>query len=223
MREIADVGFLLSRIAPRMTITPFELMLYAGALFILFLTPGPVWVALLARSMSGGFQAAWPLALGVVVGDVIWPLVAVLGVSWIVSEVSWFMDVLKWVAVVMFVVMGVLIIRHADRELSENSRLTRPGMWAGCIAGVVVIMANPKAVLFYMGVLPGFFDLTRVTAWDIGAICLLSLLVPLIGNLILAASVDRVRSLLKSPQALRQINIIAGWLLIGVGVAIGFS
>ena len=223
MREIADVGFLLSRIAPRMTITPFELMLYAGALFILFLTPGPVWVALLARSMSGGFQAAWPLALGVVVGDVIWPLVAVLGVSWIVSEVSWFMDVLKWVAVVMFVVMGVLIIRHADRELSENSRLTRPGMWAGCIAGVVVIMANPKAVLFYMGVLPGFFDLTRVTAWDIGAICLLSLLVPLIGNLILAASVDRVRGLLKSPQALRQINIIAGWLLIGVGVAIGFS
>ena len=96
-------------------------------------------------------------------------------------------------------------------------------MWAGFIAGVVVIMANPKAVLFYMGVLPGFFDLTRVTAWDIGAICLLSLLVPLIGNLILAASVDRVRGLLKSPQALRQINIIAGWLLIGVGVAIGFS
>ena len=33
-------------------------MFYAGALLILFATPGPVWVALLARAMSGGFSAA---------------------------------------------------------------------------------------------------------------------------------------------------------------------
>ncbi len=63
-----------------MTISPFDLALYAGALLILFLTPGPVWVALTARALSGGFHAAWPLALGVVVGDALWPLLAVLGV-----------------------------------------------------------------------------------------------------------------------------------------------
>ncbi|RLJ41213.1 threonine/homoserine/homoserine lactone efflux protein [Litoreibacter meonggei] len=206
-----------------MTITPIELLFYAGGLFILFLTPGPVWVALLARAMSGGFRSAWPLAFGVVVGDVIWPLIAVLGVTWIVDQASWFMDVLKWVAVAMFITMGILLIRHADKELSENSSLTRPGMWAGFIAGVVVIMSNPKAVLFYMGVLPGFFDLTRVTGWDIAAICFLSFLVPLLGNLVLAASVDRVRGLLKAPGAVRKMNVVAGWLLIGVGVVIGLS
>ena len=206
-----------------MTITPIELLFYAGGLFILFLTPGPVWVALLARAMSGGFHSAWPLALGVVVGDVVWPLVAVLGVTWIVEQVSWFMDVLKWVAVAMFIVMGILLIRNADKQLSENSSLTRPGMWAGFVAGLVVIMANPKAVLFYMGVLPGFFDLTRVTWSDIAAICFLSFIVPLLGNLILAASVDRVRGLLKAPGALRRMNVIAGWLLVGVGVVIGGS
>jgi len=54
-----------------MTITPYELLLYAGALLILFMTPGPVWVALLARSLSGGFQAAWPLAMGVAIGDIV--------------------------------------------------------------------------------------------------------------------------------------------------------
>lgn len=206
-----------------MTITPLELSLYAGALLILFLTPGPVWVALLARSMSGGFQAAWPLAMGVVVGDVLWPLIAVLGVAWVVDQVSWFMDVLKWVAVAMFVAMGAALLRNADKQLSENSRLTRPGMWAGFVAGLVVILANPKAVLFYMGVLPGFFDLTRVTVWDIAAICTLSFLVPLAGNLMLAASVDRVRGLLKSPSALRRMNVVSGWLLIGVGAVIAVS
>ena len=203
-----------------MTISLVDAALYAGALFILFLTPGPVWVALIARAMSGGFRAAWPLAMGVVVGDVVWPLIAILGVSWIVSTFTGFMLVLKWVASIMFVTMGVLLIRGADKEIAKDSRLTKPGMLAGFIAGVAVILSNPKAVLFYMGVLPGFFDLTQLTAGDIATICALSFVVPLVGNLILAAFVDRARRLLKSPAALKRLNTASGVLLILVGLII---
>ncbi len=206
-----------------MTITLSDAALYAGALFILFLTPGPVWVALIARTMSGGFHSAWPLALGVVVGDVIWPLFAILGVTWLVSEFANFMIILKWVACAIFIVMGVLLIRHRDRSIATDTRLTRPGMWAGFVAGVAVIMGNPKAVIFYMGVLPGFFDLTRLTWPDIAVICFLSMLVPFLGNLILSAFVDRARRLLSSPTALRRTNVISGLLLICVGVIIPFT
>ena len=48
-----------------MTITASEIGLYSAALFLLFLTPGPVWVAMLARGLKHGFAGAWPLALGV--------------------------------------------------------------------------------------------------------------------------------------------------------------
>ena len=68
-----------------MTVSFVELLLYAGGIFILFITPGPVWVAIVARTLSGGFTAAWPLALGVVVGDIIWPFLAILGVTWVVG------------------------------------------------------------------------------------------------------------------------------------------
>ena len=129
-----------------MTISFYDMLLYAGALIILFMTPGPVWVALLARSLSGGLQAAWPLALGVAIGDILWPLVAVLGVAWLVSEFAGFMDLLKYVAVLVFMLMGAALIRNADHALDANSRLTRPGMWAGFLAGVAVIIGNPKAV-----------------------------------------------------------------------------
>lgn len=206
-----------------MTITLSQMALYAGALVVLFMTPGPVWVALLARSLSGGFRAAWPLAFGVVVGDVIWPLVAVFGLTWLVSEFAGFMTLLQWVAVLVFVAMGVGLIRHADQSLGANSRLTRPGMWAGFAAGLAVIMGNPKAILFYLGVLPGFFDLTKATAPDIVVICFLSFIVPLLGNLLLAASVDRVRVILKSPGAVRKMNLTAGYLLVGVGVVIALT
>ena len=206
-----------------MTITIAEAALYAAALLVLFLTPGPVWVALIARTLSGGFHAAWPLALGVVVGDVLWPLLAILGVTWIVSIYGGFLDLLRWVAVVMFAVMGALIIRNAGKTIAGDSRLTQPGMWAGFVAGLVVIIGNPKAVLFYMGMLPGFFDLAALTRWDIALICTLSFIVPLAGNLVMALGVNRVRRLLTSPGALRRMNRIAGSLLIGVAIFIAFG
>lgn len=206
-----------------MSLTFWDLALYSGALFVLFLTPGPVWVAMLARAMSGGFSAAWPLALGVVIGDVLWPLLAVLGVSWIVSEFTYFLDLMKWIAVAMFLVMGVMIIRHAGKAISANSSLTRPGRWAGFIAGLVVIIGNPKAVLFYMGLLPGFFDLSMLTVWDVAAICFASAAVPFCGNLILAGFVGKLRSVLSSPSALKRMNIIAGCLLIAVACVIPFT
>lgn len=203
-----------------MTASPTDLLLYAGAILILFLTPGPVWVALTARALSGGFASAWPLAVGVVIGDILWPLLAILGVTWIVSVFDEFMVVMRYVAAVMFLVMGVMLIRHAGASIGTDSRLTRPGRWAGFMAGVAVIVGNPKAVLFYMGVLPGFFDLGRVTWLDVVAILAISAMIPLMGNLLMALSVDRARRLLTSPTALRRVNIVAGVLLCLVGLVI---
>lgn len=206
-----------------MTITLSELLLYAGALAILFLTPGPVWVAMAARTLSGGFHAAWPLALGVVVGDALWPFLAILGVTWVVSVFAGFMTVLRWAASATFLIMGLLIMRHADRTIATDNRLTRPGMWAGFAAGVAVILGNPKAILFYMGVLPGFFDLTKLNWQDIAAIMALSMIVPLIGNIFFALFIDRARKVLTSPKALRRTNLTAGLLLIAVAFVIPFT
>ncbi len=206
-----------------MTIASGDLLLYGGALVILFLTPGPVWLALMARALSGGFGAAWPLAVGVAVGDILWPLVAVLGISWVLSVFDVFMAVLRWVACGVFIGMGILLIRHADRRISTDSRLTRPGIWPGFLAGLMAILGNPKAVLFYMGVLPGFFDLRAVTAMDVSAIIAASVVIPLIGNLLLAAFVGRVRALITAPRTLTRINVISGALLILVGVVIPLS
>ena len=205
-----------------MTLTIQQLALYAGALFILFMTPGPVWVALMACAMSGGFRAAWPLALGVVVGDVMWSVLAILGVSWIVSQYAGFLDLMRYVASVTFLFMGYMVIRSADKSIASDSRLTRPGVIAGFVAGLAVIIGNPKAILFYMGMLPGFFDLSQLTVADIVAIGALSAIVPLIGNLIMGAFIGKVRALLTSPRALKRMNLTAGWLLVAVGVVIPF-
>ena len=203
-----------------MTATFFDLALYAGGIFILFLTPGPVWMALVARTLSGGFGSAWPLALGVVIGDILWPIIAILGLSWVAMQYDGLLDLLKYVATLIFFVLGLSLISNPDRAVNSDNRLTRPGQLAGFIAGVAIILSNPKAILFYIGVLPGFFDLSRVTLLDIVAICTISAVLPFLGNLTLSIMVDRVRHLLSSPATLRKVNTISGILLILVGVII---
>ena len=203
-----------------MTATFFDLALYAGGIFILFLTPGPVWMALVARTLSGGFGSAWPLALGVVIGDILWPIIAILGLSWVAMQYDGLLDLLKYVATLIFFVLGFSLISNPDWAVNNDNRLTRPGQLAGFIAGVAIILSNPKAILFYIGVLPGFFDLSRVTLLDIVAICTISAVLPFLGNLTLSIMVDRVRHLLSSPATLRKVNTISGILLILVGVII---
>jgi len=203
-----------------MTVTAYELLLYAGGMFLLWLVPGPVWVALTARSLTGGFAAAWPLAVGVALGDMVWPLTAIFGLSWVLSLYGDFLEALRWVAAAVFVVMGVLLIRKPAGTIAEDSRLTRPGVLAGFLTGLAVVIGNPKAILFYMGVLPGFFDLGRAQAVDIVAILLVSALVPMLSNLVLALSIDRARRLLSSPAAIRRMNLISGVLLVAVGLVI---
>ena len=206
-----------------MTVSAGDLLLYAGAILILFLTPGPVWVALIGRTLGGGFRAAWPLAAGVVLGDALWPLLAIFGIAWLISSIDGLLEAMRWVAAGIFLWMGAGLIRHADRQLGADSRLMAPGRWAGFAAGIAVIVGNPKAILFYMGVLPGFFDLSRIGAPDIAAILAVSMLIPLAGNLAMALSIDRARRLMASPAALRRTNVVAGWLLIGVGLVIPFT
>jgi threonine/homoserine/homoserine lactone efflux protein len=205
-----------------MSVTFQQLLFYALGMAGLWAVPGPVWVALTARALSGGFAAAWPLAVGVALGDLVWPLAAILGLSWIEGTYGDLLSILRWVAALIFLVMGILLIRKPATPPGTDSRMTKPGLWAGFSVGLAAVIGNPKAILFYMGALPGFFTLGTLTGVDIALIILISAAIPMAGNLGLALFLDRARQLLSSPESLRKLNVTSGILLIGVGLAIPF-
>lgn len=206
-----------------MTVSLWQLLLYTGGMALLWAAPGPVRVALIARTMAGGFASAWPLAVGVAMGDLLWPLAAILGLNWILSVYGGFLHLLRFIAAATFVTMGLLLIRKTTGPLNPDSHLTRPGKLAGFLTGLAVVTGNPKAILFYMGVLPGFFDLSRITTPDLAAILFISMMVPVLGNLGLALFLDRTRQFLSSTANLRRINLFSGGLLVLVGIAIALT
>jgi len=208
-----------------MTLTAASLMAYAGALGLLVITPGPVVAALIARAATGGVRGAVPLAAGVAVGDMLWPLIAMLGIGAAVSVWADALYVLRLVGAVILVWMGLELARHAEAAAIRATAggLARESGWAGFGAGLLVILGKPKAILFYLGVLPGFFPMARLTVADMAVICFVSVLIPFLGNLGWAAIFARARVLLSDPVAMRRLHVGAGLALVAVGVAIALG
>ena len=203
-----------------MTIDGNQIFLYFLALVILFLTPGPVWVALIARTVSGGAKSSISLALGVSLGDMLWPFVVYFSLSLLISLYSDILLIFRYVASFVLILMGLQIIYLRNKTLSEDHRLTKSGFIAGFYAGFIAVTANPKASLFYMTLLPGFFDFELIGIIDVCLISLLSFSIPMIGNILMILFVAKVRSLLSSPYAVRLTNLISGILLVFVGISI---
>ncbi len=206
-----------------MTITNGQLVLYFGALIILFLTPGPVWIALIARTVSGGTKSAISLALGVSLGDFLWPIVVFFGLGFLVSLYSEILILFRYLAAIILTLMGIQTILNSRKKLYLNSQLTKSGFFAGFSAGFIAVTANPKASLFYLTLLPSFFNFGTINFFDIVIISIVSFSVPMIGNILMILFLSKVRSFLSSPNSVRITNVVSGLLLIGVGVIIGLT
>ena len=203
-----------------MTIDGDQIFFYFLALIVLFLTPGPVWVALIARTVSGGAKSSISLALGVSLGDMLWPFVVYFSLGLLISVYSDILLVFRYFASFVLILMGLQIIYARNKAMSEDHRLTKSGFIAGFYAGFIAVTANPKASLFYMTLLPGFFNFELIGLLDVCLVSLLSFSVPMIGNILMILFVAKVRSLLSSPYAVSVTNLISGTLLIFVGISI---
>jgi threonine/homoserine/homoserine lactone efflux protein len=208
-----------------MTIT--ELYFYAFAMFILFLTPGPVWVVLLARIFSNGWSGGLPLACGVIIADFTWSFLAVISISSISEAIPSLTKTLTWVAAGFFLYLAIKLWLKPSYDLNNielskvSSKLKFNSIYLeSFMTGLLVNFSNPKAILFYISIMPGFFVLNQLTNTDAVIIASISALVPFIGNIILIALVSPVRQLMQSPSAQKKLNQISSILLLIVAVMI---
>ena len=102
-----------------MTITFMEVPLYALALAVLVFTPGPVVVATIARTLASGWRTAMPLAAGVSIVDVLWPLLAILGLSALVQANTELLQWMRYIGGAILIWMGWRLI-VGSKEMLET-------------------------------------------------------------------------------------------------------
>lgn len=205
-----------------MTITVLEILFYILALAVLVFTPGPVVVATIAKTLASGWRTAMPLAAGVSIVDVLWPLLAILGLSAIVQTNA---DLLQWMryvggAILIWMGWRLFVGSKEILDTDPDPSLMRRNAWQGFLAGVLVNLGNPKSIVFFIGILPNLFHIPALTGMDIVVILILSALVPFLGNVVWALAANRARRFLTSAKAVRRVNQASGGALAGAGVVI---
>lgn len=188
----------------------------AGAMFLLAVTPGPGVFATVARSLASGFGHAAVVVAGIVTGDLVFLLLAIFGLSSFAALLGDFFLFVKIAGGLYLIWLGFRIWTSSPKAVEV--RAVRELSWKqNFLSGLVITLGNPKVILFYLGFLPTFLELSALGTGDI--VIVATVVSVVLGGVMLAYawSAARARALFRSEKAERILNRSAGGVMMATG------
>jgi threonine/homoserine/homoserine lactone efflux protein len=194
------------------------LPLFALAIFVLAILPGPGVFLTVARAISGGFKHALLTIAGILMGDLIFILLVTLGLKIIADSLTILFIAIKYIGGVYLIWLGLTLLLSKPEALVpiKTNRKTTTYI-ADFLAGLTVTLSNPKAIFFYLSFLPAFVDIQTLTALDI---IIISVMVAVIlGSVMLfyALTAIKTQKLAGAKSSNKWIKKIAGGLILSTG------
>ena len=203
-------------------LSPESLLALFGAMLIVALVPGPAVFAVIARTFSSGFSRGLMMIIGITLGDFIFILLALFGLS-IISEImgTTFL-IIKYASAAYLIWLGVNLIK--SKATPEDIKASKESSLAINLAtGLMINLGNPKAIVFYIGLFPAFIDVNKVVALDVLAIMGVATLAFGSVNICYALLALRAKKMLKSPNASSLINKTAGTIMVSTGTLVAIK
>lgn len=201
-----------------------SLTAFAGAILILFFTPGPGNLAMVARTLDAGPVHGWVYGAGIITGDIIWLTVAVFGLA-AAAELASGQPVLFLAArligaaILLWFAWGALRGFLKPKPAGASlPRVTGAGLAATYVVGVAMPMTNPKPIVFYLSLLPAFFDLSLVDAVSYGAMVAIMLAMYALTAAVHVGLAERARGWMASRGVKRWADLVTAVILAGVAV-----
>jgi threonine/homoserine/homoserine lactone efflux protein len=188
-----------------------------GSMIVLAFIPSVSVLVVSARSAASGFIHGVFATIGIVVGDIIFIILAIYGLSVLAELTGSRFSLIKYLGGAYLIWLGIQLWRSKP-DTGEVANNIEPSLLSSFLAGLFITLGDQKAILFYLGFFPAFLDLSSVTLTDTSIIILIAILAVGGAKLVYAYMSDRASLLLSSSSATRIINIIAGTVMAGVGI-----
>ncbi|MGD1897541.1 MAG: LysE family translocator [Phormidesmis sp.] len=187
------------------------------AMIFLAAIPSMSVLTVVVRSLSSGFWHGSVTALGIVVGDIVFILVVVYGLSIIATTLSGVFLVIKGVGGVYLLTLGLTLWRVKPTALPVE-RVGKSSWISSFLSGLLITLGDQKAILFYIGFLPAFVELSSLTRTD--AYLIIATTVVAVGGvkIFYAYMSGKVKGLLQSPKINKMVNRVGGSAMILTGV-----
>ena len=126
------------------------------ATLLVVATPGPSVVLASSQAMRFGMKAATLTAIGDALGTICHILIATLGLQMIIHYAH---SVLSWLQIV----GGVYLLYLAYQSMKAKDDITSAEFSSNSdlkiiASGFIACVSNPKAIVFFMALFPGFID-----------------------------------------------------------------
>ncbi len=186
--------------------------------------PGPGVTAVVSQALGRGLGPALLWGAGIVLGDMAYLLLAMLGLSLIAQQLGWVFALLKWAGAAYLVYLGVrCLLAKAPASGQESGTGVAPparSLARTFLGGFCVSLGNPKVIAFYCGFLPGFVDLRALSGLDMFLVA--ATILPTCYGVVASYAwlASRGRNLARSGLAWKLANRGAGAVMIGAGVAV---
>ncbi len=137
-------------------------LVFLGSEIVLSLVPGPAVLFVIANGLRSGTRAAMLAGIGTLLANACYFLLSALGVAAVLVAVPGLLTTLRWLGALYVAWLGVMALRApaVAIEPAANAAADRPLQ-----RGFRLQLANPKALLFFASILPGFVDVDSPDAW----------------------------------------------------------
>lgn len=189
----------------------------SGVMVVGAMIPSVSVLAVSARSAAFGFAHGIFTSLGIVVGDIVFILIAIYGLSTLADLMGNHFVLIRYLGGAYLLWLGIVLWRSK----SKTERFEKNGEYSllsSFMTGLLITLGDQKAILFYLGFLPGFVDLSTISFFDTGTIIVIAAIAVGGPKLVYAFTAGRASLIFRSARVTKAINIAAGSVMIAVGV-----
>jgi threonine/homoserine/homoserine lactone efflux protein len=197
-----------------------NLFIFASVYFVAVASPGPGIAAIVARGLSHGMKATPAFIAGFVVGDLVWFTIAATGLAAVAKTHEGLFLLIKYAGCgyLLFMAWKIWTAPVLAEVIPAADHSARA--WPSFVSTLLLTLGNPKAIVFFLSVMPLVVDLKTITPFffvELGMVIVLVQAPTLAIYLFLA---DRARRIFTSAQALKRINRMTAGIMAGAAVAI---
>ena len=202
-----------------------SLLVFAAAYLAVVILPGPGVTALIARVLARGTKGAPAFVAGCIAGSLVWFTVAATGLAALAAAFADVFVAIRYAGAAYLLWLAWKLwtapIRPMAAAVDASPEGVSPeGRGRLFLAGLAINLGNPKAIVFFLALVPTVVNLEALT--PLGFVELAGI-VAAVGATVLTAytvAAARARRLFTSPRALRLVNRGSSVAMAGAAAAV---
>jgi threonine/homoserine/homoserine lactone efflux protein len=189
---------------------------FITACVALALLPGPIVTLIIANGLRHGTRAALINIAGAQAGLAIVIGIVAIGLTSLMATIGYWFDWVRLAGAAYLVWLGIKLIRSPIEGVSIDAR-PPPPRGGFFLQGLMVLLSNPKVLVFFGALIPQFMDMSRDHVSQVALLGVTFMVIGATTDAIYAVLAGRAR-LFFSKDRTRLLSRIAGGFMVGGGI-----